>query len=86
MLFYGMTVTDCESLSYGEAVNIASECSRLQAIKAGKEVADPEREYRILKSYEKIIEEMHRHGEITESKYRSYREAIERWEEDGEDD
>lgn len=46
----------------------------------GEEVSDPDAQYRKMKAMQPQIEELHRKGQITETKYRSFTQSIENYE------
>jgi len=54
---------------------------RLERIRRGEEVSDPERQYRELKALEPYIEEQFALGKIKKEKYDSYKKSLADWEE-----
>ena len=82
MLSFGVSVSDACLMTYGTAVNLLLECSRLDKIKRGIPVSDPGKQYRQLKAIEAEVDEKYQRGEISEAKYRGFKAALERWEQD----
>lgn len=85
LLSFGVSVSDACMMTFGSAVNLLLECSRLDKIKRGVPVTDPDKQYRQLKAIEPIVDEKYLRGEISEAKYRGFKASLERWENDVED-
>lgn len=77
----GLTLSDIDRCNTGFLIDLAREHDRIQARKHGIELPDPYKEYLQLKEMEPEIEELYAAGEIKEYKYKSYRETLDRYEE-----
>ena len=69
-----------DSFSYGMLINYCKAHDRLERIRRGETVPDPERQYRELKALEPYIEEQYALGKIKKEKYDSYKKSLADWE------
>lgn len=83
LLSTGATVQDMHDITYGMAINILMEKSRLSAAARGKEASDPEKQYNIMKANLPALEKMHCEGKISDERYNAYIRSLEEWESDG---
>ena len=84
LLSTGATIRDMHDITYGMAINMLMEKSRLTAAAGGKETADPEKQYNIMKANLPALEAMYKSGKITEERYKAYINSLKEWEEDDE--
>lgn len=60
----------------GQCIDFAMEYDRIQKRMRGEEVQDPYQQYLNMKQMEPDVDEMYRNGQIRESKYQSFKQAI----------
>ena len=78
----GFAVADMDNFSYGMLINYCKAHDRLERIRRGETVIDPETQYRNLKSLEPYIKEQYALGKIKQEKYNSYKNSLAEWEAD----
>lgn len=83
LLSTGATIRDMHDITYGMAINMLMEKSRLTAAARGKETADPEKQYNIMKANLPALERMHKEGKVSDERYYAYIRSLEEWESDG---
>lgn len=83
LLSTGATIRDMHDITYGMAINMLMEKSRLTAAAGGKETADPEKQYNIMKANLPALERMHKEGKVSDERYNAYIRSLEEWESDG---
>ncbi|MCR5143439.1 MAG: hypothetical protein K6C68_13120 [Ruminococcus sp.] len=83
LLSTGATIRDLHDITYGMAINMLMEKSRLTAAAGGKETADPEKQYNIMKANLPALERMHKEGKVSDERYNAYIRSLEEWESDG---
>lgn len=83
LLSTGATIRDMHDITYGMAINMLMEKSRLTAAAGGKETADPEKQYIIMKANLPALERMHSEGKVSDERYNAYIRSLEEWESDG---
>lgn len=83
LLSTGATIRDMHDITYGMAINMLMEKSRLTAAAGGKETADPEKQYNIMKANLPALERMHNEGKVSDERYNAYIRTLEEWESDG---
>ncbi len=83
LLSTGATIRDMHDITYGMAINMLMEKSRLTAAAGGKEAADPEKQYNIMKANLPALERMHKEGKVSDERYNAYIRSLEEWESDG---
>jgi hypothetical protein len=62
-------------------VNFCKAHDRLEKIRRGENVPDPEKQYRELKALEPYIDEQFSLGKIKKAKYETYKKSLADWEE-----
>lgn len=83
LLSTGATIRDMHDITYGMAINMLMEKSRLTAAAGGKETADPEKQYNIMKANLPALERLHKEGKVSDERYNAYIRSLEEWESDG---
>jgi hypothetical protein len=83
LLSTGATIRDMHDITYGMAINMLMEKSRLTAAAGGRETADPEKQYNIMKANLPALERMHKEGKVSDERYNAYIRSLEEWESDG---
>lgn len=73
----GFPLSEIDAWNTGDLIDWAKEHDRSILRARGEDVRDPYEQYQKLKAMEPDIERMHDAGQIRESKYQSYRKAIE---------
>lgn len=76
----GLSVADFKYFTIGMGINLIKSAEIREKKRRNIEVSDPEEQYLKLKANEKMIDELHEKGEISEEKYKSYKDTIARWE------
>ena len=82
MVIRGYTVADMDKMTLGMCLNAIKAYDRAYARSHGIEIEDPEEQYLKLKRIEKTVEKRYAEGKISDTKYRSYRSAIDEYERD----
>lgn len=79
-LQHGLNIADFKYFTIGMALNLIY--ARTNDIKRsrGEEVSDASDQYRVLKANEADIERMYNNGEITEVKYKAFKDSLKEWE------
>ncbi len=83
LLSTGATIRDLHDITYGMAINMLMEKSRLTAAAGGRETADPEKQYNIMKANLPALERLHKEGKVSDERYNAYIRSLEEWESDG---
>ena len=83
LLSTGATIRDMHDITYGMAINMLMEKSRLTAAAGGRETADPEKQYNIMKANLPALERLHKEGKVSDERYNAYIRSLEEWESDG---
>lgn len=76
----GLTLADFEICTVGMLINYCHEYDRMKLKSQGKTIADPEERYCQLKAIEPQVDEKFARGEISEEKYRKYKQSLAEWE------
>lgn len=76
----GFPLSEIDNWNTGDLVDWAKAHDRNLRIARGEDVNDPYEQYKNLKAMEPEIERLHAEGKIKESKYESYRNALDRCE------
>lgn len=83
MLFsVGFSMADFHDITLGFALDVLHEKARSIRRANGEQVQDPERQYRVMKADQPLIEQMHKDGKISDADYQRYMKAITDWEAD----
>ena len=77
----GFPLSELDDWNTGMVIDWIMEKDRIIRRQRGERVEDPYEQYQQLKDMEQDVERMYQAGEIREQKYRSYRAALERCEE-----
>lgn len=80
LLGAGITINDYHDITYGMAINLLWERNRAVKRENGEEIADPEKQYRVMKANLPALEELYKAGRVRKEKYEAYISALERWE------
>lgn len=76
MVYRGLTVADMDKMTLGMCVNFVRSYDRLTARANGLEVADPEVQYRQLKSLVPEVEARYKAGRISKDRYEAFMQSI----------
>lgn len=82
LLGVGLSISDFHDMTLGFALDILHEKARSILRAKGEQVQDPERQYRVMKADQPLIEQMHKDGKISDADYQRYMKAITDWEAD----
>lgn len=82
LLSVGLSISDFHDITLGFALDILHEKARSIRRANGEQVQDPERQYRVMKADQPLIEQMHKDGKISDADYQRYMKAITDWEAD----
>lgn len=77
----GFPLSEIDNWNTGDLIDWAHEHDRLEAKMHGRELPDPYADYLKLKAMEPEVERMHEAGQLREAKYQSYRQTLDRYEE-----
>lgn len=80
LIMRGFPLTAFDDWTLGMVINYCHAYDRQQKRMNGEDVPDPDAQYRKMKAMQPQIEELHRKGQITETKYRSFTQSIENYE------
>lgn len=72
----GFPLDQIDTWNTGDLIDWVKETERNVRRAKGEDVRDPYEQYQTLKAMEPEIERMHAAGEIRESKYKSYKQAL----------
>lgn len=79
----GLSVRDFKYLTIGMGINLIKSAEIREKKRRNIEVIDPEEQYLKLKANEPMVDELHAKGEISEQKYKAFKDVIRRWEDNG---
>lgn len=80
LIMRGFPLTAWDDWTLGMLINYCCAYDRQQQRMHGEDVPDPDAQYRKLKAMQPQIVELYRKGQITETKYRSFMQSIEKYE------